>query len=98
MFRFDVKVFWKLLNNGLTRIMFKIVDTYFRLNQSGGRRAVAAVFKELFLQMDAIEQKWLIRIILKEMKLSMGPNTILTAFHRLVLDFNLLITDIILTV
>ncbi len=37
--------------------------------------------------MTVIDQKWLIRIILKEMNLGINPGTILTMFHKSAKDF-----------
>ena len=53
------------------------------MNSTEGRRGVAAVLKELFLKMDALQQKWLVRILLKEMKISIGHKAVLNAFHRI---------------
>jgi len=57
------------------------LDEIVTVNESDGRKAVANLLKELFLKMDAIQQKWLVRLILKDMRLSLGQNSILTAIH-----------------
>ena len=45
-----------------------IVDT----NENEGRKAVTKILQDLFLKMDAIQTKWLVRLILKSMKLGMA--------------------------
>ena len=42
---------------------------------------MAKILKEIFLKMDAMQQKWFVRVILKDMKVSLGVNSILQAFH-----------------
>jgi DNA ligase-4 len=42
---------------------------------------VAVILKEMFLKMDAVQQKWFVRLILKEMRTSLSVNSILQAFH-----------------
>ena len=39
------------------------------------------ILKDLFLKMDALQQKWLVRIILKDMKLGIGENGIINTMH-----------------
>jgi len=57
------------------------LDEIVTVNESEGRKAVANLLKELFLKMDATQQKWLVRLILKDMRLSLGQNSILNAVH-----------------
>merc|ERR1719481_1546400 len=58
------------------------LDEIVRLNTSGeGRRGVARIFKHMFLNMDATEQKWFVRLILKDLHLGLGLAALLSALH-----------------
>ena len=57
------------------------LDEIVSVNEKEGRKGVARILKDLFLKMDAVQQKWLVRLILKDMKISLGQNSILSAFH-----------------
>ena len=46
-----------------------------------GRREVEKLLKEMFLKMGPVEQKWFVRLILKDLKIGLGPSAILSAFH-----------------
>ena len=50
-------------------------------NETEGRSGVTKILQKLFLKMDAIQQKWLVRIILKDMRLRLGETTIFTTMH-----------------
>ena len=50
-------------------------------NETVGRSGVTKILQQLFLKMDAVQQKWLVRIILKDMRLRLGETTILTKMH-----------------
>ena len=57
--------------------MDDIVDS----SETEGRKAVTKILKDLFLKMDALEQKWLVRIILKDMRLGIGETNIFNTMH-----------------
>ena len=57
------------------------LDEIVSVNEKEGRKGVVRILKDLFLKMDAVQQKWLVRLILKDMKISLGQNSILSAFH-----------------
>ena len=57
------------------------LDEIVSVNEKEGRKGVARILKDLFLKMDAVQQKWLVRLILKDMKISLGQNSIISAFH-----------------
>ena len=46
-----------------------------------GRKEVEKLLKEMFLKMAPVEQKWFVRLILKDLKIGLGPSAILSAFH-----------------
>jgi len=57
------------------------LDQIIKVNATDGRGGVGKILKELYLKMDAVQQKWLVRLILKDMKLNLGVGTIWNAFH-----------------
>jgi hypothetical protein len=42
-----------------------------------GSKGVERVLMELFRKLSGVQLKWLVRIILKDLKLGLGPDTIL---------------------
>ena len=46
-----------------------------------GTKEVEKLLKEMFLKMDPVGQKWFVRLILKDLKIGLGPTAILSAFH-----------------
>ena len=50
-------------------------------NETEGRSGVTKILQKLFLKMDAVQQKWLVRIILKDMRIRLGENTIFHTMH-----------------
>jgi len=59
------------------------LDQLVRSNNTGEKKKI---LKDLFMTMDALQQKWLIRIILKNVKV-VGEKPLLTALHRDAGDF-----------
>lgn len=57
------------------------LDMIVSANANEGRSGVTRQLLLLFKKMDALQQKWLVRIILKDMKLGIGQDTILKHFH-----------------
>jgi len=57
------------------------LDQLADLNNANKRDEMKRVLSELTKKMSAVEQKWLIRILLKDMKLKVGHKIILRAFH-----------------
>ncbi|CAG8785113.1 42291_t:CDS:10, partial [Gigaspora margarita] len=51
------------------------------LNASSGQNEARIIIRHFFTKCTAIEQKWIIRIILKELKIGMSEKTIFSAFH-----------------
>ncbi|CAG8658863.1 19827_t:CDS:10, partial [Dentiscutata erythropus] len=51
------------------------------LNASSGQSESRIIIRNFFTKCTAIEQKWIIRIILKELKIGMSEKTIFSAFH-----------------
>ncbi|CAB4058000.1 LIG4 [Lepeophtheirus salmonis] len=50
-------------------------------DESGGRKSVEHILGSMFRKMNAVQQKWTVRIILKDTKLGLGLNTILGVIH-----------------
>ena len=46
----------------------KRLDDIVVTNETEGRKAVSKILKDLFLKMDAMQQKWLVRLILKSVR------------------------------
>ena len=59
----------------------KRLDDIVVTNETEGRKAVSKILKDLFLKMDAMQQKWLVRLILKSVRLGVGSNIILSQMH-----------------
>ncbi|CAG8496985.1 36241_t:CDS:10, partial [Racocetra persica] len=51
------------------------------LNASSGQSESRIIIRHFFTKCTAIEQKWIIRIILKELKIGMSEKTIFSIFH-----------------
>ncbi|OZJ05239.1 hypothetical protein BZG36_02293 [Bifiguratus adelaidae] len=52
-----------------------------KLSISSGKQQYNEIIRRIFLNYTAEEQKWIIRIVLKELKIGMSENSALTAFH-----------------
>ena len=50
-------------------------------HETEGRKAVSDILKQLFIKMDAEQQKWLVRIILKNLNLDLGEVAVLNQLH-----------------
>jgi hypothetical protein len=48
-----------------------------------GSKGVERVLMELFRKLSGVQLKWLVRIILKDLKLGLGPDTILNLVNIL---------------
>ena len=46
-----------------------------------GTKEVERLLKQMFLKMAPLQQKWFVRLILKDLKIGLGPTAILTTFH-----------------
>ena len=46
-----------------------------------GTEQMKAILKDMFLKMSPMQQKWFVRIILKDLKIGVGPTAILSTFH-----------------
>eukprot|EP00118_Oscarella_pearsei_P008725 m.46483 g.46483 ORF g.46483 m.46483 type:complete len:987 (+) comp33697_c0_seq3:313-3273(+) len=64
------------------------LDELSRGSAKKDRDGMKKALMHLLRNLSAIEQKWLIRVILKEMKLGISENSILTAFHPDALDLH----------
>ncbi|CAG8778937.1 148_t:CDS:10, partial [Cetraspora pellucida] len=51
------------------------------LNASSGQGESRIIIRHFFIKCTAIEQKWIIRIILKELKIGMTERTVFSVFH-----------------
>ena len=68
------------------------LDDIVTTNAEEGRRGVTSLLKTVFKKMNDVQQKWLVRIILKDnMRTGMGSTSILRSFHpdaKMVYDVN----------
>lgn len=68
-----------------------VLDT---LNTSVDRGDKERIMRTLVSQCTAVETKWIIRIILRDLKLGMSENTVLAAFHPDALDLYHVCSDL----
>ena len=61
----------------LHRYLDRIANTY----EKNRIKDTDQVFHQLITNTTALENKWLVRIVLKEMRLGIGDNSILNAYH-----------------
>lgn len=64
------------------------LDRLSDMNGKNKREDIKSLLKFLIAQMSAVEQKWLVRIILKKVKLGVDQNTILRKFHPQAKELN----------
>ena len=57
------------------------LDDIVLAHETEGRKAVTEILKQLFVKLDAEQQKWLVRIILKNLGLDLGETTVLNQMH-----------------
>lgn len=63
------------------------LDTIAECNQNNNRSKIDDELIQMINGMTAIDQKWLTRIILKKMRLGLGPQKILSVYHPSASDF-----------
>ena len=59
----------------------KRLDDIVAAHETEGRKAVSDILKQLFIKLDAEQQKWLVRIILKNLRLDLGETSVLNQMH-----------------
>ena len=59
----------------------KKLDEIITEQATHGRAGIERILLELFRQMSDIQVKWLVRLILKDMRLSLGQNSVLNELH-----------------
>ena len=60
----------------------KMLDQIIITNEAEGKTEVAKLLRDLYRKMDALELKWLVRVILKKMPLGVGENFLFKAMHN----------------
>ena len=59
----------------------KWLDDIVTAHEKEGRAAVTNILKQLFIKLNAEQQKWLVRIILKNLSLDLGVTAVLNQMH-----------------